>query len=352
MTTKVRFSVALLVAALLTTAAFAGQDDQNNKKKPKNSDVENIGTRDINKGNILPTMSLDKEIALGHQLAAQVERQAKLFNDPVVNEYVNRVEQNIVRNSDAKVPFTIRIIDSDEVNAFALPGGFLFVNTGLILAADQEAELAGVLAHETAHVAARHGAETASKEQALNLASIPLIFVGGVAGVGARQAAGIAIPVTFLKFTRNQEAEADYLGAQYMYKAGYDPSAMLSFFEKLQAKEKAKPGTMSSLFTDHPPTANRIAAIKQEIETILPNREQYVVSTSEFDGVKARLISLENRQPTEDETRPTFKRRSPSGHPADSDPDTASSKQDPTAQTQPNDRPSDEDDRPTLKRKD
>jgi beta-barrel assembly-enhancing protease len=297
-------------------------------------------------------MSLDKEIALGHQLAAQVERQAKLFNDPVVNEYVNRVEQNIVRNSDAKVPFTIRIIDSDEVNAFALPGGFLFVNTGLILAADQEAELAGVLAHETAHVAARHGAETASKEQALNLASIPLIFVGGVAGVGARQAAGIAIPVTFLKFTRNQEAEADYLGAQYMYKAGYDPSAMLSFFEKLQAKEKAKPGTMSSLFTDHPPTAARIAAIKQEIETILPNREQYVVSTSEFDGVKARLISLENRQPTADETRPAFKRRSPSGHPADSDPDTASSKQNPTAQTQPNDRPSDEDDRPTLKRKD
>jgi predicted Zn-dependent protease len=352
MTIKVRFSVALLVAALLTTAAFAGQDDKNNKKKPKNSDVENIGTRDINKGNILPTMSLDKEIALGHQLAAQVERQAKLFNDPVVNEYVNRVEQNIVRNSDAKVPFTIRIIDSDEVNAFALPGGFLFVNTGLILAADQEAELAGVLAHETAHVAARHGAETASKEQALNVASIPLIFVGGVAGVGARQAAGIAIPVTFLKFTRNQEAEADYLGAQYMYKAGYDPSAMLSFFEKLQAKEKAKPGTMSSLFTDHPPTAARIAAIKQEIETILPNREQYVVSTSEFDGVKARLISLENRQPTADETRPAFKRRSPSGHPADSDPDTASSKQDPTAQTQPNDRPSDEDDRPTLKRKD
>jgi beta-barrel assembly-enhancing protease len=352
MTIKVRFSVALLVASLLTTAAFAGQDNKNNKKKPKNSDVENIGTRDINKGNILPTMSLDKEIALGHQLAAQVERQAKLFNDPVVNEYVNRIEQNIVRNSDAKVPFTIRIIDSDEVNAFALPGGFLFVNTGLILAADQEAELAGVLAHETAHVAARHGAETASKEQALNLASIPLIFVGGVAGVGARQAAGIAIPVTFLKFTRNQEAEADYLGAQYMYKAGYDPSAMLSFFEKLQAKEKAKPGTMSSLFTDHPPTAARIAAIKQEIETILPNRGQYVVSTSEFDGVKARLISLENRQPTADETRPTFKRRSPSGHPADSDPDTASSKQDPTAQTQPNDRPSDEDDRPTLKRKD
>src|SRR5262249_13323353 len=270
MTRVVRFSVGFCIAVLLTTAAFARQDDKNNKKKPKNSDVENIGTRDINKGNILPTMSLAKEVARGQQLAAQVQRQVKLFTDPVVNEYVNRVEQNIVRNSDAKVPFTTKIIDSDEVNAFALPGGFLFVNTGLILAADQEAELAGVLAHETAHVAARHGAETASKEQAVNLASVPLIFVGGAAGLGARQAAGLAIPLSFLKFTRSQEAEADYLGAQYMYKAGYDPSAMLSFFEKLQAKEKAKPGTMSSLFSDHPPTAARIASVKQEIETILP----------------------------------------------------------------------------------
>src|SRR5215813_2422095 len=227
MSSKVaRFSLGLFIAAFLTTSAFAGQQDD--KKKPKNSDIENIGTRDINKGNILPTMSLEKEIALGRQLAAQVDRQAKLFNDPVVTEYVNRVEQNIVRNSDAKVPFTIKIIQSDEVNAFALPGGFLFVYTGLILAADQEAELAGVLAHETAHVAARHGAETASKEQATNLASIPLIFLGGAAGVGARQAAGLAIPLSFLKFTRSQEAEADFLGTQYMYKTGYDPSSMLS----------------------------------------------------------------------------------------------------------------------------
>jgi predicted Zn-dependent protease len=351
MTYKVaRFSLPFLITVFLTTVAFAGQDDdKNNKKKPKNSDVDNIGTRDINKGNILPLMSLEKEIALGQQLAAQVERQVKLLNDPAVNEYVNRVEQNIVRNSDAKVPFTIRIIESDEINAFALPGGFLFVNTGLILAADQEAEMAGVLAHETAHVAARHGAKTAAKETAVNVASIPLIFLGGVAGMGARQAAGLAIPIGFLKFTRGQEAEADYLGAQYMYKAGYDPSAMLSFFEKLQAKEKAKPGTMSSLFTDHPPTEARIAAIKQEIETILPNREQYVVSTSEFDAMKARLMSLESGHFTENEKKPTVKRRSPTGRPPDSDPETASSRKAPIPedagdQTTP-------DDRPTLKRK-
>src|SRR5215510_3994892 len=192
MTKVVRFLVGFCIAALLTIAAFARKDDKNNKKKPKNSDVENIGTRDINKGNSLPTMSLAKEIAIGQQLAAQVWRQVKLFSDPVVNEYVNRIAQNIVRNSDAKVPFTTKIIESDEVNAFALPGGFVFVNTGLLLAADNEAELAGVLAHETGHVAARHAAKTMAKETAVNVASIPLIFMGGAAGLGARQAAGLA----------------------------------------------------------------------------------------------------------------------------------------------------------------
>jgi len=341
-----RVSLGLFIATFLTVSAFAGQQDNN--KKPKNSDVENIGTRDINKGNILPTMSLEKEIALGRQLAGQVDRQAKLVNDPVVTEYVNRVGQNIVRNSDAKVPFTIKVIESKEVNAFALPGGFLYVYTGLLLAADQEAELAGVLAHEIAHVAARHAAETASKETALNLASIPLIFVGGAAGVGARQAAGIGIPVTFLKFTRSQEAEADYLGAQYMYKAGYDPSALLSFFEKLQAKEKAKPGTMSTLFTDHPPTAARIAAIKKEIETILPSREEYTVSTSEFDTVKARLLSLENGTPNENGNRPTNRRASGRRRPTNSPPN--DTQNDPTVQT-PSDEPQQgEDDPPVLKR--
>jgi predicted Zn-dependent protease len=344
-----RFSVILLIA-VLTTSAVAAQNDKDNKK-PKNSDIENIGTRDINKGNILPTMSLDKEVALGRQLADQVDRQSRIVKDPVINEYVNRVGQNIVRNSDAKVPFTIKVIENNEVNAFALPGGFLYVHTGLLLAADQEAELAGVLAHEIAHVAARHAAETASKEQAVGLASIPLIFVGGVAGVGARQAAGIGIPVTFLKFTRSQEAEADYLGAQYMYKTGYDPSALLSFFEKLQAKEKAKPGTMSTLFTDHPPTGARITAIKKEIETILPAREQYVVSSSEFDTVKARLKSLENEQPIADQSRPNLRRRPTNGRPPASNPDPKTTDSAPTAQTQPNDgQPAQDDDRPTLKR--
>src|SRR5207249_4978632 len=208
------------------------------------------------------------------------------------------------------------------------------------------------LAHETGHVAARHGAETASKQTALNLASIPLIFVGGVAGVGARQAAGIGIPVAFLKFTRSQEAEADYLGAQYLYKAGYDPSAMLSFFEKLQAKEKKKPGTMSSLFTDHPPTAARVAAVKKEIETILPGRDQYVVTSSEFDAVKARLTSMADRKPVNDQRGPRLRRRSPNTGASDSGADATGNKKDPASTTQSDDRPSIEDDRPVLKRKD
>ena len=349
-----RLSVALLIFMSMATVGFARQDDDSSKskKKPKNSDVDNIGTRDINKGNILPLMSLEKEIQLGQQMAAEVERQAKIVRDPVINEYVNRIEQNIVRNSDAKVPFSTKIIDSDEINAFALPGGFVFVNTGLLLAADQEAELAGVLAHETAHVAARHGAKSASKETAVNLATIPLIFLGGMAGMGARQAAGLAIPIGFLKFTRSQEAEADYLGTQYMYKMGYDPSAMLSFFEKLQAKEKARPGSMSKLFTDHPPTGDRISSIKQEIETILPSRDQYIITTSEFDNVKARLVALESGKLTEDAKKPLVSSRTTGTRQPDTPPETTDrNRRTPAPQTQPDDRPPADDAPPPLKRK-
>jgi len=241
------------------------------------------------------------------------------------------------------------------VNAFALPGGFVFVNTGLLLAADEEAEVAGVLAHETAHVAARHAAKTVSKETAVNLATIPLIIFGGygAAGIGMQQAAGLAIPVAFLKFTRGQEAEADYLGAQYMYKAGYDPSALLSFFEKLQAKERQRPGTVSTLFTDHPPTGERIAAIKQEVETILPNRDQYVVTTSEFNNVKDRLVAFESGKLAETTRKPGISRSTPGSRQPAPEPDAGNRRRVPAPQTQPDDRsPSDDGDAPPpLKRK-
>jgi predicted Zn-dependent protease len=302
----------------------------------KNSEIDEIGRRDINKHQI-NFISLEKEIALGKQLAAEIERTVRLLNDPVITEYVNRLGQNLVRNSDAKVPFVIKVIDSEEVNAFALPGGFFYVNSGLILAADEEAQLAGVMAHEIAHVAARHGTEQYTKAQVLNLATVPLIFVGGGIGYGLSQAAGFLIPLQFLQFSRGAEREADHLGMEYAYKAGYDPTAVITFFEKLQAQEKRKPGKLSKLFSTHPPTAERIEKAQQEIATILPDRPQHVVSTSEFDVVKAKLQALENRKKGDqekDSQRPSLKR---TPHPGEDEP-------------QGSDDP-DKDDRPTLKRR-
>ena len=337
---------------------------QKPKSKKKNSDVDNIGNRNINKGSI-NFISLEKEIAMGRQLAAEIERQVKLIEDPTINEYVNRVGQNLVRNSDAKVPFTIKVVESDEINAFALPGGFFYVNSGLILAADDESELAGVMAHEIAHVAARHGTEQASKAELINFASIPLIFMGGVGGFALRQAAGFLIPMQFLQFSRKDEAEADYLGLQYLYKTGYDPGAAVSFFEKLQAKESAKPGTVSKMFSTHPPTGDRIEMSKKNIEQILPDKEQYVVTTSEFNQVKGFLAQLENRRPSPEEAnKPSLRRKTqrpdPNGKDDDDNDRTTTSstrgskdKKDTSVDsTKPEDKEPADDDRPKLKRRD
>jgi predicted Zn-dependent protease len=220
-----------------------------------------------------------------------------MVNDPIVTEYVNRVGQNLVRNSDAKVPFTIKVIDSDEINAFALPGGFFYVNSGLILRADEEAELAGVMAHEIAHVAARHGTKNATKGELMQFASIPLILLGpgGWAGYGLYEGLNLAIPIGYLKFSRDAEREADYLGLQYMYKAGYDPNAFVSFFEKIEAEERRHPGSIPKVFSTHPPTPERVQKAQEEIATILPARDEYIVTTSEFDVIKGRLHKIENR---------------------------------------------------------
>src|SRR6266540_3232444 len=241
---KLRFRVPVAILAsfsLLSVSVYAGD-----KKK---KDPEEIGNRDVGKG--VNFYSLEKEIGLGKQLAQEVERQAKIIDDPIIAEYVNRVGQNLVRNSDAKVPFTIKVIDAEEINAFALPGGFFFVNTGVLLNADTEAELAGVMAHEIAHVAARHGTRQATKGQIINYATIPLIFMGGWTGYAIRQGVGVAIPLGFLKFTQTMETEADYLGLQYLYKSGYDPTAFVDFFEKIQSLEKKKPGTLAKIFSSH-----------------------------------------------------------------------------------------------------
>src|ERR1700720_1791964 len=261
---------------------------------PKNSkeDVEAIGNRNVGKG--MNLYSLEREISLGKSLAQEVERSSKLIDDPVVTEYVNRVGQNLVRNSDARVPFTIKVIDSDEVNAFALPGGFFYVNSGLILRAQEEAELAGVMAHEISHVTARHGTKQATKGELIQLGAMAAMIVVpyGWAGYGIYQGMNLAIPLTFLKFSRDAEREADFLGIQYMYKAGYDPNAYVTFFERIQADEKRRPGTIPKFFSTHPPTPERIELAQKEIARILPDKDEYIVTTSEFDSVKGRLRNV------------------------------------------------------------
>jgi predicted Zn-dependent protease len=257
--------------------------------------------------------SLEKEIALGKQMAQEVERQAKIVDDPIVSEYVNRLGQNLAHNSDAIVPFTVKVIESDDVNAFALPGGFLFVNTGLIRHAANEAELAGVMAHEVAHVAARHGTKQATRGQIANIASVPLIFLGGWAGYAIRQAAGLAVPMGFLKFSRGMEQQADRLGLEYLYRAGYDPVAFLDFFERIETLEKKKPGLIANVFSSHPPTKDRIRRAQKEIQTQLAARPEYVLDTSEFQDAKKRLAMLDDgRKPHgDDPNRPTLHRRRP-----------------------------------------
>ena len=315
------------------------QDEKNKEYKHDGSkaDVDAIGNRNIGGRGLGNWYSLEREIAMGKEYAQMIEASVKLVNDPTVNEYVNRVGQNLVRNSDAKVPFTIKVVDDDTINAFALPGGFFYVNSGLILAADEEAELAGVMAHEIAHVAARHATRQVTRSQWANFASLPLIFVGGGVGYAARAITSLALPATFMKFSRGFETEADYLGLQYMYKSGYDPQAFISFFEKVQAQEKKKPGSMAKVFSSHPQTPDRIDHSQKEIATILPPREQYIVSTSEFDDVKTRLAAIENRRKITDEKdsgKPSLRRST-------ADSSKTGDKKD-----------KDEDDRPTLKRRD
>jgi beta-barrel assembly-enhancing protease len=327
--------LAMPAAAAIALILVAGPSVAADKKK---NNPDEIGNRDVGKG--VNFYNIEKEIALGKQMAQEVEREAKIIDDPVIAEYVNRIGQNLVRNSDAKVPFTIKVIDSDEVNAFALPGGFFFVNSGLILKADTEAELAGVMAHEIAHVAARHGTRQATRGQLANLMTIPLIFVGGWTGYAIRQGAGVAIPMGFLTFSRSFEREADFLGLQYLYKAGYDPTSFVDFFEKIQTMEKKKPGTMSKVFASHPMTDDRIKSSQEEIQQYLKAKPEYVINTSEFNDVKNRLLALHNRRKvdTEDPNRPRLRRAPGSANP-DPNPDGSTPKPD-------------QDERPTLKRRD
>ncbi|MEO6807332.1 MAG: M48 family metallopeptidase [Edaphobacter sp.] len=314
-----------------------GENLDTHIKPGSEDDVNAVGTRNIGGRGMGNWYSTDWEIRNGKQYSMEIEKSAHLVTDPVIVEYVNRVGQNIVKNSDCKVPFTIKVIDSDEINAMALPGGFFYVNSGLIMAADEEAELAGVMAHEIAHVCAHHAARQMTKMNYAQIGSIPLIIFtqGSWTGYGIYEATQLAIPMGFLQFSRMDEAEADWLGVQYMYKAGYDPQAFIQFFEKLDALEKHKPGTLAKVFSDHPQTPDRIVHSEEEIATILPSRPDYMVTTSEFDDIKARLARLENKRKInngKDGNKPTLRRAS-------------------AGKNDPNNPASSTDDRPTLGRR-
>lgn len=310
-------------------------------KKGSEEDVNAVGQRNIGGRGLGNWYSTNWEISNGKQYSMEIEKSSHLVTDPVVNEYINRIGQNLVKNSDAKVPFTIKVLDTDEINAMALPGGFFYVNSGLILACDSEDELAGVMAHEISHVAAHHAAREMTKMNYMQLGQIPLIIFtqGTWTGYGIYEASQLAVPLTFLQFSREYEAEADFLGIQYMYKAGYDPQGMVSIFEKLSALEKHKPGALSKAFSDHPATPDRIAAVENEIATILPAEPQYMVTSSEFDQVKARLARIQNKRGLNDKknnSKPTLRR-------------VGGSNNDPNA---PNNPGNSTDDRPTLGRRD
>ena len=290
-----------LVVLMAGAVPLARGDD---KKK----DMDQIGNRKVAHRAMI---SQEKEIGIGKQYSTQIDKTAKLITDPVINEYVNRVAQNLARNSDLTIPLTVKVIDAPGINAFALPGGYLYVNSGLIQTADEESQIAGVMGHEIAHVAARHWASQMTKQTIAQYAMIPLMFIpmGYAVYYGVMEAYMNGVPLMFLKFSRNDEAEADYLGLQYMVKAGYDPYAYVTIFSKVIDEERRDPGSVPKIFQDHPPTPDRMLQLDAEMKAF-PKRDQYLVSTSEFDDVKARLNSLiSNRKKEKHQDGPTLKKR-------------------------------------------
>lgn len=297
--------VASIVVSLCVTALSASARDHARGPLPKpgntfpgdtkitriaeKDDVNAIGTRKVGGGRLGNWYSLDAEMRLGNQYSQIVDSKVKLLKDPMVNDYLDRIGQNLVRNSDAQMPFIIKVIDDPGgVNPFSLPGGYLYVPSGLILVANDEAEVAAMMAHEIAHVTAHHATRLMTRNNMFSLATMPLVLLGGWVGYAVRSGAGVALPTASSVFARNFEAEADYLGLQYTYKAGYDPQAFIAFFERV-SKVKVKRSKLAKRFSMYPENRDRLRKSEEEIATILPARRQYLVSTSEFDDVRAHL---------------------------------------------------------------
>jgi predicted Zn-dependent protease len=289
-----RRATALILATLcLCAAAFAGD-----KKKDPNE----IGDRNVSKG--LNFYSLEQELALGKQLAIEVQRQTKIIDDTILAEYINRLGQNLARNSDVTFPVSFQLIDSDEINAFTLPGGYVFINSALVELSGNEAELASALAHEVGHVAARHATRQASRDRLMNIGALPIAVLGGpLAHLGTNA----MMPLASMKFSREFESEADLLGIQYLWKAGYDPNASVDLFEALASTEKRQPGSVAKLFRAHPLTPDRIEKTQKNIEKLLPARAEYVLNSSEYEEMRARLERLTKKSEEETKT-PTLRR--------------------------------------------
>jgi predicted Zn-dependent protease len=236
--------------------------------------------------------SKEQDIQMGKEYAAQVEQQMHIVRNAELSAFVESIGRKLASAPDAGgYPYTFKVVQDKTINAFALPGGPTFTHTGLIAAADNEAQIAGVLAHEIAHVALRHGTNQASKAQLL---ALPLMLAGGLAGDGitgqlAQLGIGLGANSVLMKFSRNAERDADLLGARIMSHAGYNPIEMARFFEKLEA-ETGKGSALSQFFSDHPNPGNRVKSVQDEIR-YLPRRS-YNADTGKLPQVKRTIQSL------------------------------------------------------------
>ena len=283
---------------LSSQAPNVSSPESNRKSSAAKYDAELIGPRA--RRDTIDLYALEKEHELGRRLARDVEANSKLIVDPAIDEYVNRLGQRIVLHSDAQVPFTIKVIESNDINAFALPGGYLYVDSGLILAADNEAELAALMAHEVAHVAARHDSRMARQKRIWTL----MTYCSGPAG-GPVKLAGY---LWSMKLRRRAEREADFLGLEYQYATGYDPLAFVEFFERLHREQNEKDNFIAKALVTHPMTEDRIRRAEQELSTLLPPRDESVVDTSDFREVKSRLADIMRGAGKSEGGRPVLRR--------------------------------------------
>lgn len=273
------------VTLLLLAGWAAGSPRDGHKRSKSDRDIDAIGHRDISyKGN---WYSVDKEKQIATQLSASFEKAYPLLQDATVDAYINGLAQELYQNSDARIPVTVRIIDSDDVYAVTLPGGYQYLSRGLLLIVDDEAGLATVLARGIAHTALRSATMDQTRENLMKMATVPLILVGNSPGT---QDTSLAVPLTALKFKREDEQDADYFGLQYQYRAGYDPDAFLRTIQTIWSL----PGysNISKAFDCFPLLSVRLAALRSEIDKSLPKHHSGIESTPEFAEFKKHLLTL------------------------------------------------------------